>query len=362
MLTPGKILKYYRIKKNFTLDDVSSATKIPLEQLGKVEADSFDNTDSEVFYKGFIKNYSDFLNLDTEKILAIFRRTIATKLSQETINTGTTDKKTITIEKVNNSEIVKKSAPTKINFKELKDPKAVFKKIKTKLKELFKNTSITPSFIASVVAVIVVLAVVSYLIIQFNNYKKDPQIEITSPADQSITQESFLEAEGITDPKNILFINDELINLDSEGKFSYEVQLSEGTNNIDFVVKRNESDDGIKITRTVVYEKPFVPVEEPVTEIPEEEPIVITDHTLSLEMTEDVWIKLTIGDQKAINALLKAGEKKDYTWQDSFTISIGKPKTTKVIVDGEEKEIVVNMQTGVGRVSCTLTNSVVSCN
>lgn len=352
MLTPGKILKYYRIKKGFSLSDIASATRIPIDQLTQIEADQYTDPDAEVFYKGFIKNYSDHLNLDTEKILAIFRRTVAAKPATTPVIKE--DKKQIVIDKVNSSEIVKNGTQPKA----ITTPASII----AKAKSYIKNLQLTPSFIATLIAAIVLIAVATYLIIQFNNYRKTPQVTISSPDDNYITNESFVTIVGSTTPKTIIEINDQIVQIDTEGNFTYEIQLTEGVNQVNVKAKRNEKDEGTTITRTVVYEKPFVPVEddEEEEETAPQTP-VITEHDLSISMTEDVWIKLTIDSNSPINTLLKAGDTKEYTWKDSFTVSIGKPKTTKITVDGEEKEIIANMQTGVGRVSCTSDNGTVSC-
>ncbi len=363
MLTPGKILKYYRIKKELSLSDVSSATKIPVEQLQQIEKDAFNNPESEVFYKGFIKNYSDYLNLDTDKILAIFRRTMAATKPEKPVVAKSKAKTAVAIEKVNNSEIVKNSNGTKNQATDLKSPQTSLNRVKDKAGTLIKNISITPTFLASLLAVVVVLGVASYLIIQYNKYRQDPEITISHPPSNHITEENSVEIRGFTNPANLVLINNETVSLDTDGNFTYNVRLTEGVNQIDVTVKRTEQDDGITETLTVIYEEPFIPEPDEIEDEPiENDTPVVLEHTISFEMTEDVWIKLTIDSENPINTLLKAGQEAEYTWENSFTVSIGKPKTTTVIVDGEERESVVNSQTGVGRVSCNVRSGTLSCN
>ncbi len=73
----GDILKKRRLEKNLTLEEVEKRTKIRKKFLLAIEKGDYSSFPSSTYVRGFIKNYSDFLNLPTEEILAIFRREFA---------------------------------------------------------------------------------------------------------------------------------------------------------------------------------------------------------------------------------------------------------------------------------------------
>src|SRR5687767_6926962 len=74
MRTVGQILKEEREKKFYTLDEVEKVTKIRKELLLALEDDDYSKLPPSTFVQGFIKNYGKFLGLDSEKLLAVFRR------------------------------------------------------------------------------------------------------------------------------------------------------------------------------------------------------------------------------------------------------------------------------------------------
>src|SRR3989337_1198446 len=69
----GQFLKEARERKNISLENAQRATKIRRKILAKLEASDWDNLPSPTFVKGLLKNYGQFLGLDTRNLLAFFR-------------------------------------------------------------------------------------------------------------------------------------------------------------------------------------------------------------------------------------------------------------------------------------------------
>lgn len=74
MRTVGEMLKEARIEKKYSLEDIERGTKIRLKFLQAMERDDFAQMPSLSYAKGFIKNYSEFLGLNSKTVLAFFRR------------------------------------------------------------------------------------------------------------------------------------------------------------------------------------------------------------------------------------------------------------------------------------------------
>lgn len=74
MKTVGEILKETRIKKGIDFERIEKVTKIRRKYLVALEKNDFAKIGQATTVKGFIKNYGEFLGLDSASLLAIFRR------------------------------------------------------------------------------------------------------------------------------------------------------------------------------------------------------------------------------------------------------------------------------------------------
>ena len=74
MQTVGEILKKTRLRKKLTLKKITEGTKIREEYLAALEENRYQDLPSMAYTQGFIKNYSRFLGLKHQSLLAIFRR------------------------------------------------------------------------------------------------------------------------------------------------------------------------------------------------------------------------------------------------------------------------------------------------
>ena len=68
MKTVGSILKEARTARNITLAQTEEATKIRLKFLKAIESDDYSGLPSLSYAKGFVKNYSEYLGLDSSMV------------------------------------------------------------------------------------------------------------------------------------------------------------------------------------------------------------------------------------------------------------------------------------------------------
>jgi cytoskeletal protein RodZ len=80
----GQFLKEEREKASLTRSDISSRTKISLDQIAILEDGKLPNM-APVYARGFLKSYADLLNLDTESIVSEYRQ--LTQCQQEEAQT-----------------------------------------------------------------------------------------------------------------------------------------------------------------------------------------------------------------------------------------------------------------------------------
>ncbi len=194
----GDILKKRRLEKNLTLDDVEKRTKIRKKFLLAIEIGDYTQFSSSTYLRGFIKNYSDFLLLPTQEILAIFRREFD---QQEQIG------------------II---------------PKGLSKPISTPL------TRLTPARISLILTLTLLILFFSYLFRGYLSVAGVPNLEVTSPQAGAQISNGKVIVSGKTDPKSRLTINNQEVLVNEDGSFSQEVSVGKNTTRLTIIAQNKE--------------------------------------------------------------------------------------------------------------------------
>lgn len=212
MRTVGQVLKEEREKKIYTLEEIEKATKIRKEMLQALETGQYNKLPPSTFVQGFIKNYGKFLGLDTEKLLAIYRR----------------------------------------EFSDFKNPPRIMEAWSHPLGN--NRFQITPGKALGAVVVVLIFAFFGYLWFEYRFLVGAPFLEVTSPPNQTTVESDFVKVEGKTDPEAKVSINNQEIQVDVSGKFTQEIKLTESVNNI-VVTSTGKSGQSAKVERTVFLKK-----------------------------------------------------------------------------------------------------------
>lgn len=208
MRTVGQVLKEERERKFYTLEEIEKSTKIRKELLQALEIGQYNKLPPPTFVQGFIKNYGKFLGLNPEKLLAIYRR----------------------------------------EFSEGKNPPRILESFSNPLDK--KRFKITPAKALGISVLTLILIFFAYLWFEYRFLVGAPFLEVSEPKDQaSVSQESLIVS-GKTDPENKVTINNQEIQVDSLGKFSQEIKLSENVNNIS-IISFSKIGKSTKVDRTV---------------------------------------------------------------------------------------------------------------
>lgn len=77
MINIGEQLSIQRQDKNLTIEHISNALKITETQVLALESNNFGSFRSTTFARGYLKNYSKYLGLDTGLILSVFDSALA---------------------------------------------------------------------------------------------------------------------------------------------------------------------------------------------------------------------------------------------------------------------------------------------
>lgn len=208
MRSVGQVLKEARESKFLTLEDVEKHTKIRKELLQALEANNYDKLPPSTFIQGFIKNYSRFLGLNSEKLLAIFRR----------------------------------------DYEAKKHPAVVLESFSKPLDN--NKFQITPSRIVGVVVACVVVTFFGYLWYEYRGFVGAPGLEVISPKDQLTVELPQVLVEGKADPEIKVLVNNQEITVEKDGRFSQELKLS-SSSNVVIITAVNKFGKSSKIERTV---------------------------------------------------------------------------------------------------------------
>ncbi len=212
MKTVGQTLEEARTGQFYSLEDVERHTKIRKELVEALEADNFSKLPPATFIQGFIKNYSKFLGLDSEKMLALFRR----------------------------------------DYEAKKHPPLVMESLKGPLQS--RRLRVTPSRLLGLVVVAIVLSFFVYLWVEYHQFVGSPNLTVSSPVDQLSVEIPQVTVEGRTDPEVKVEVNHQDIGVDGQGHFREDIKLSSSTNTIT-ITATSKFGKTAKVERTVFVKR-----------------------------------------------------------------------------------------------------------
>ncbi len=285
METVGDTLKKERIKVKKNLSNVALDTRIDIKKLRALEENNFSVFESPVSIKGFIKIYSEYLNLDPEKILAIYRRDFGEKQPKKENN-------------------------------ELKSEK---RQIPWKYILLFSP-------------LLLLIPIFIYLFGQFSDFQNPPLLEITLPENNITVQEEVLIITGRTEEGTNVEVKNLKIPLKEDYTFSTNIDLEEGKNTLTIRATniRNPSRETIEVLN-IIYE----PIQE--IEIEEEE-----EEISEIEMNVKVenaptWVEIIVDDQLIVSQVLQPGYAEDFVAERNISVNTSILDNVNVEINGIRK-------------------------
>ena len=211
----GGILQKERIARGISLDGAEERTNIQKRHIVSLEESDYSNLPGKIYIKNFIKNYADFLNLNSGYLLEIFEKEY-------------------------------------LFFKETKDDKSgIFRNVKI---SNFRFV-VAPKIFRNIIIATVFFLCFCYLSGEAKNISKPPELNIYSPLNNFATSEQSIKIIGEADRGSQIFINDKLIIADIEGKFSENINLQTGVNVIKIGVKKKYTKENIIYRKVLVVKE-----------------------------------------------------------------------------------------------------------
>lgn len=208
MRTVGEILKKARNEKRITLDEAEKKLRIRQKYLTAIEENSWHKLPSLPYIKGFIRNYSIYLGLKPEEMLAFFRRQFRGGEKAGLLPEGVT--------------------------KPLNDPLIRW----------------TPRL--TIIAIVCVFAGLffGYLFVQYRTLTSPPSLTVDRPQEGEIIASATTAVSGTTDRDAVVSINTQKIAISPEGTFQTTISLTPGVNTI-IIDSTNTFGKKQSVTRTV---------------------------------------------------------------------------------------------------------------
>lgn len=220
VLTAGECLKRKREELNISIKDVSEKINIKISYLKNLENSNYEELPPDVYVRGFIKSYAQFVGIDSEKMAEIYNR-----------------------EKNIESKIGKK-------FKKKENHKNRF--------TAQNYAIITPKIVVAFFSLCISLLIGYYLWHQINSFSSTPYLFISSPLEDQIVNNPELIIEGETEEETVIKINGQSIFVNSNGYFKESITLQPGAN-IFIIEAINKFDKTAKEIRSIIYEKKLEP-------------------------------------------------------------------------------------------------------
>ena len=190
----GQILLAARMRRGVDLERAQRDTKIRARYLAALEAGDFRELPGTVYTKGFLRNYAQYLDLDPDAVVELYRGELGSRASE----------------------------PVTVVPRALEAPRRRF--------------TFTSGLIIAGVLVIIVLAFAAYIGVQLFRFAKPPELVVTSPpqANLEIDAETLVMA-GTASPGATVSITGPdgqpvRITAAADGAWSREVALRKGRN------------------------------------------------------------------------------------------------------------------------------------
>ncbi|HSH31154.1 MAG TPA: RodZ domain-containing protein [Candidatus Saccharimonadales bacterium] len=209
----AQTLKQRRQRLKLSLAHVELATKIRGKYLVKLEAGDYAELPNDIYTRGFVAKYADFLGLEPDAVVQQYLSERGGRIE---------------------------AAPTKL-----------IHPVKS------RRFTVTPKIMIAAVLLLATSAIVAYLSWQFTALAAAPKLEISSPSGDQVIGGSLVDVAGQVSPGADVLVNDSPILTDTDGRFSNKLALQQGINTIT-VVAKNKLGKTTTVTRSILAKPPKI--------------------------------------------------------------------------------------------------------
>jgi cytoskeleton protein RodZ len=305
-LTLGEKLRKLRSDKRLSLGEASRVTRIQVKYLEYLEEGRYEKLPADVYIKGFLRSYGDFLGADGVVLIRIYdkEREIQKNIKKE--KTGQYPKKTSSI---NISPFI-----------------------------------LTPKKILALVASLTFFWALYYLYLEVGSFANAPRLALVTPESNTEIDSNSVYIEGLTDKDALLYINDQPILVNDDGKFRENIALRSGANTIrvkavnrfkkeaeeEILVRANFKDDS---------ENDASDSEKQENLSDSGDKTIPNQDEISIDIKVDpgpVWVSVESDGNLVFSGTMLSGSSQEFKAKDKIVINSGKANATYIKFNGKE--------------------------
>lgn len=210
----GELLERRREELGITIKQAEKDTKIRSSYIESIEAGAYDKLPDDIYTRGYVKNYADFLGFETAPLLNLYKKERQAFGQRRGI-------------------VKTKSAGPSLGLKPIDTPRFV----------------ITPRSLFALMGVVLVGLIVGYIAWQLSVLSAPPQLSVDNKDGSTVTT-NVIYITGQTDEGAELFINDAQVATAADGGFREKVTLIDGPNQVK-VTARSKLNKSTVVVRTI---------------------------------------------------------------------------------------------------------------
>jgi cytoskeletal protein RodZ len=298
-LTLGEQLKKLRSEGRVTLHEVSRDTKIPVKYLAMIEEGECEKLPPDVYVKGFLKSYGEYLGVEHQKLVSLYLRDKDIKKNLE--KNG------------------KKEKPVK--------------------KSLVPRFVVTPKIITAAIVFLVAVGGFYYLYREIGRFAALPRLVVVEPSGDTSIDGNSISISGFTDQDAKLTINEQPVMVKDDGEFQENILLQEGVNTLTIAAVNRF---GKTATRTLNVKSNF---ENPATDVGEDGENAGQVSGEQMEKGKNVevavridsnptWMAIESDGNLVYSGTMMAGATQKFSADKEVRLTSGKANQTLIRVNG----------------------------
>ncbi len=296
-------MKKIRENAGVSLAEVSNFTKVKQEHLQKIEEGDFDSLPPDVYIRGFIRSYANYLGLDPKEVLKYYDREIG----------------------VWN------------NIKKKQKPLAENKSFPDKFLGLFSGIVITPKLFTFLFFFLGIAGLFSYFYFEIEKFSENPRLVLFQPINEESVNKSSLEIAGVTESENKIRINGQPVQVNEKGEFKETLGLRKGINEI-VVEAENKVGRVSKKNLNISADFELASVKGSQNERKQSEEET-GEFEFSVEAKDDpVWILVEVDGKKKQNGTMLPDSVQTFKVSDQVRLTSGKANKTFIQINEKEKQ------------------------
>lgn len=297
--TLGEKLKRLREETCISLAEISKATKIRKTYLEKIEAGLYEELPAEVYIKGFLKGYAQYLGIDVGEVLKQYER-----------------------ERGVQENIKKHQMPTQESQK-FRPP----------------VVTITPKMFTAAAFMLLVFGGIFYFYREIGKFSETPRLVVVQPASDVTIDGSSIDIVGLTDKDSKVTINDQPVYVNESGEFNETLSLQQGVNAI--VVKSlnrfgKQSNKAFNISST--YDATQIAGKFKENQEGGQAESQAPDKVSVEIRVQDapIWVSVEVDGKNVQSGTMLAGSSQKFEADNQISVTSGKGNRTFIALNGQD--------------------------